>query len=269
MAMMNRELYDEAYLRNIDNAKMSSTPKNVDYTYLYNKVSDSNRYKIPKNMSTYFNSIDKYFSKNQLYTNGKGVRDAAYYRTLDDFRIAKGAVNVNKGKPIDPKNIFITDGIKYIANYDSTGYLKCETKGRSYTVRLSSSPENIQEQTSTNTATGSAVGMSQDYNFFTGVSSRVISFNFTVYADYLPEPYQDVVTYCRDLKQMNYPVYSSSYVNSPVVTFVYGGISITGIPNINITFGSTIRKGKIDQASVSVSITETAKITNGTVIGYN
>lgn len=272
MKINNRSLYDDKFLKGIDNAGYTKTPSLIkDFDTYYNIEGDIHKFTIPKNMQTYFNSIgtSKYFSTDALYKTMRGTRDDAYYEVLEKYKTNNSIIDPNAGKPIDPSNIFQFSNAQINGqmknNYINLGYIRCETKNRNMIVRLSSSPENIQDSLSVNTATASAIGMSQDYNFFTGVSSRVVSFTFKVFADYLPEPYTDVISYCRDLKQMNYPTYSSNYVNSPSVTFVYGGLSITGIPTINITYGDTIKKNLVDKAVVSVSITETTKIVNGTI----
>lgn len=176
-----------------------------------------------------------------------------------------GVINPSAGNPIrlNPPKGF-------------NGYIQCLTKDcvlpggpKDNIVYLSSAPSDIQNNLQVENANAAAIGRSQGFNFFSNVGSRLVSFTFDVYADYLPSPFTDVTQYCEALLQMNYPVYndgSFGLINSPCVKFVYGGIHCIGIPNITCTFGNTIKKGLVDKATVSVSITETESTVSGKVI---
>lgn len=283
--IIDRSIYDEQFAGSIEgylqarkNSMESSNVSSYRPPFKNKIIIDRSLYDEPFN-STLENTIKKrgantrYFSTKRLYQQG----DNGYIRTLNNYNINRGVINPNSGSPIDPKSMFNT-GLLNVKGYTSgaggksaavgyDGYIQCLTKGNEKTVYLCSSPSEISDNVQVNTASDSAVGMSQDYNFFTGVGSRVVSFSFDVYADYLPTGYSNVISYCNTLRQMNYPTYSSAIVNSPCIRFVYGGISITGIPTITISYDNTIKRGVIDKAKVSVSITETDPIVNGKING--
>ena len=280
--------YDENYagmIESIINARRNNI-RDGNNTYEARKPFKN---KIIINESMYdprFTDTLKKTIKNPISTQNKDIRyltsgkiyqksDDKYIKTLQKYNLQSGIIDPNAGGPIDPKSIFNT-GLLNVKGYTSgsgsesiavgyDGYIHCKTKGRERIVYLSSAPSDISDNVQVNTASDSPIGASKDYNFFTGVGSRVVSFSFDVFADYLPPDFSNVIQYCTVLKQMNYPTYSSALVNSPCVYFVYGGLQIEGIPTITVTYGNTIKKGKIDKAKVSVSITETTPIVNGTI----
>lgn len=297
-------LYDAQFLQGIDNAKkIAYTPH--DLNKLYNHPGDKVPYtETLKNIG----KVDKrptdsrYFSPTQLYNrdgrymNNGVTKSNNYYGSMSDNKSSsrykynyateyntfnntrygivsgddydkwlmelkysqKGVINPNAGKPI-----------RLSAPSGFTGYISCLTKGNTIgKVELASSPNNISDSLQVDIASDTAIGRPQGFNFFSSVGTRQVQFSFDVYADYLPAPFNDVLSYCKALKQMNYPTYSSGgkVVNSPLVMFEYGGIHIKGIPTITFTFDNTIRKGNIDKANVSVSIVETEPIVDGKAI---
>ena len=283
----NSHLYDNDYIKGL-----TIPPKPHHYTSkeLYDSSSDIHPYsntlkkksKVDNSIKTYswnelYNSkgnFIKYFSTNPLNNrlvsnqgDGKYIVNINNYTktkvyTTDRQGLVKSAIDPSKGSPIRLNTL---SGFK--------GYLQCLTKNASLPespehniIYLASSPEELQNTLQNETAGANAIGASQGFNFFSSVGSRQVSFSFKVYADYLPAPYIDVLSYCKALLQMNYPTYSSGLVNAPLVRFEYGGVHIIGLPTITCTFGNTIRKGIVDNATVSVSITETEHIVSGKVI---
>ena len=291
MAISNVELYDNEYLKGLN---LEGPTKDVelqgklalqarkDATSIYRMYNSPNDIipftttlatvgKTDKKAVTY--SWNTLYNKNgqiRYFQSGRVVEpnsDGSYIvnvnnfrnttvRTMDSAQRVHSAINPGAGSPIrlTPPSGF-------------AGYIQCLTKNNTVgTVQLASAPSDIQNNITTNNATDDAIGASQSFNFFSSVGSRVVSFSFDVYADYLPSPFNDVLSYCKALLQMNYPTYSSQEVNSPAVKFEYGGIRIIGLPQITCTFSNTIKKGIVDKAQVSVSITETETITDEKVI---
>lgn len=296
-ATQMNKLYDAAFLQQLTKAKtMSYTSK--DLNKLYNKPSD----KIPfTDTLKKVGKTDKsvvYFTPQQLYNKdgryinspqneyynriSNGTESSSKYKyslTYNSYSkvatnalasdkylgrlaslgaTANGVIDPSKGSPI---RLRTPQGF--------SGYIECLTKNNSIgIVYLASAPQGISDNVSVDTASDNAIGRSQAFTFFSNVGSRQVQFTFDVYADYLPSPFDNVISYCKALKQMNYPTYSANgkVVNSPLVNFVYGGLHIKGIPTITFNFDNTIRKGNIDKATVSVSIIETEDITDGKVI---
>lgn len=286
-------LYDPAYVRGLRNGGQIK-PTHYSLNYLYNSPSD----KIPFTETlAKVGKTDlsvKYYSKNQLYDdvynrtasymqnyNGQGTftwqttgvrSDNMYIVNLNTFENTRYSTMAPNGRgeynmvmgAIDPS---AGSPIRLKAPAGFYGYIECLTKNNTIgRVDLASAPSDIQNTRSVNTASDTAIGRSQAFTFFSDIGSRQVSFSFDVYADYLPAPYLDVLSYCKALEQMNFPTYSSDFINSPLVRFTYGGLHITGIPTITCTFGNTIKKGIIDKATVSVSIIETEQIVSGRVI---
>lgn len=273
MKISNSQLYDEDYLQNLKNAENSSQ-RPLNYRNLYGAGSGKYLETIEKK-----DKVDKsirYFSKNQLYNRDgrykNGTGDYKYITTINSFENSsytsmtgdkvRGVINPAAGAPI---RLQAPDGFK--------GYIQCLTKNMVLPgnpdrniVYLASAPNDIANNLQVETASDNAVGRSQGFNFFSNVGTRQVTFSFDVFADYLPEPYNNVLSYCESLLQMNYPTYSSNVVNSPTVRFEYGGLHIIGIPTITCNFGNTIKKKNIDKATISVSITETESIVDGKVI---
>lgn len=291
------KMYDARFLQSIANAKTISYTKR-DLNKLYNKPGD----KIPfTDTLKKVGKTDKsvvYFSPSQLYNrDGRYLnsRYNEYYNQYNEDRISSskykysltynsysktstnaiasdtylgklsklgstsnGVINPNSGSPIRLKN---PTGF--------VGYIQCLTKNNTVgTIQLASAPQGMSDNVSVDTASDTAIGRSQPFTFFSSVGARQVQFTFDVYADYLPSPFNDVMSYCKALKQMNYPTYASNgyVVNSPLVLFCYGGLHIKGIPTITFSFDNTIKKGNIDKATVSVSIVETEDVTDGKVI---
>lgn len=266
-------LYDDKYAQSLKTPALAS-PRNL-YT-LYNNPSDVTPFTSTLQKGKTDLSI-RYFSNNELYNRDGRYRlnddgeladragDGNYVVNLNSFNNSsftsmlsenvRGAINPSAGSPI---RLRAPEGFH--------GYIQCLTKNNNYTVALASAPSDISNNRQVNTASDTAIGRAQGFNFFSDVSSRQVSFSFEVYADYLPAPYSDVLSYCKALEQMNLPTYSSNFINSPVVRFEYGGFHIIGIPTITCTFGNTIKKGIIDKATVSVNIIETEEIVGGKVI---
>lgn len=269
MAISNLYLYDDKFIQGLE----SSPPRSSNNLYeLYNGSHD----KVP--FTTTLTQVGKtdtsirYFSKEALYnrdgrynTGNDNTGDGQFVVNLNSFinssttsllsETVRGAINPSAGSPI---RLHAPDGFY--------GYIQCLTKNNQYTVDLASAPSDIQNNRQVNTASDTAIGRSQGFNFFSDVGSRQVSFSFEVFADYLPAPYSDVLSYCEALEQMNFPTYSSNVVNPPTVRFEYGGLHIIGIPTITCTYGNTIKKGIIDKATVSVNIIETEEIVGGKVI---
>lgn len=290
-------LYDARFLQSLDNAKtISYTNKNLNQ--LYNKPGDKvpftdtlkkvgktdksvvyfspsqlynrdGRYLNNRSSVLYNNSVNdsqstskyKYsltYNSYSKYSTSALVSDKYLGRLSNLGATSNGAINPNAGSPIRLKQ---PQGF--------SGYIECLTKNNSIgVVYLSSAPTGLSDNVAVETASDNAIGRSQAFVFFSNIGSRQVQFSFDVYADYLPSPYNDVMSYCKALKQMNYPTYSANgkVVNSPLARFVYGGLHIKGIPTITLSFDNTIRKGNIDKATVSVSIIETENITDGKVI---
>ena len=292
-------LYDENYLRSL---QQQSTASSINLNTLYNNPNSTDPQSFTETLRK-VGKTDlsvKYFSRDQLYNqDGRyqwGYNDNYYNQVTNNGSSSRYhyILQYNSYSNITTNQIASDDYLGRLSNITNgsngvinplagspirlkapngfEGYLNCLTKNwaiyfglTSSKINLSSAPSNLSDNVSIETATNSAIGRSQGFNFFSNVGSRQVSFSFEAYADYLPAPFNDVLSYCKALKKMNYPTYSSDIVNSPVVTFVYGGLSITGIPNITFTFDNTIRKGLIDRATISVQITETDPIVDGEV----
>lgn len=218
------------------------------------------------------NISKRFFRANDLYvipTSSKGTGDKSFLASINNKAYTTVIRNsAGQGGPIRLPNLPSTKGLNRSLGTDAAaGYIQCMTIGHNIKnnglVPLASSPNDIQDNTSSEIASGSAVGSSQSFELFSSVGSRTVTFSFDVFADYLPYPYNDVKEYCLALKQMNYPTYASLRVNSPDVIFIYGGIRIRGIPQITFSFANTTKKGIVDKATVSVQITETEEIVNG------
>lgn len=262
----NSELYDNNYIKGLENPQYN---KKYSLRELYDSPSDAVSFTDNLKKKGKTDLSIRYFSNKELYnvskTGGKG--DGEYitnvnnflktsYYSIDGAWISRGAIDPAAGSPI---RLRAPDGV--------SGYLECLTRNNSIgKIQLASAPSDIQNSLNVETASGSAIGASQGFDFFSSVGTRTVSFMFDVYADYLPAPYNDVLSYCKALLQMNYPTYSSNIVNSPTVRFEYAGIHIIGIPHITCVFGNTIKHGVVDKAQVSVNITETEPIVSGKVI---
>lgn len=291
------KLYDAAFLRALDNAKTisysskdlnklyNSPSDRVPFTETLKKVGKTDKSVVYFSPQQLYNRDGKYMNRyqNQYYNNPTGdsqtsskykysltynsyskystnvlASDKYLGRLADLGATANGVINPSAGSPIRLKT---PTGF--------SGYIECLTKGNTIgVVPLASAPQGISDNVSVDTASDNAVGRSQAFTFFSSVGSRQVQFSFDVYADYLPAPFMDVLSYCKALKQMNYPVYSANgnVVNSPLIMFKYGGMHIKGIPTITFNFDNTIKKGNIDKATVSVSIIETEDVTDGKVI---
>lgn len=298
----NTELYDstlhrvnETSLKNYDNSFMQQANKTGG------RVDTSVQFKTSKELygSKYYsntiNKIDKqgyitdidprttivdgrgvatkrFFRASDLYivpTSDKGTGDKTFFSSIQNRAFTTYVRDsASKGGPIRLPNLPHSAGIARNFGSDSAaGYLQCYTSGTRIAnnglIPLASAPQNIQDSVSVEIANENVIGSSQGFNLYSNTGSRVITFSFDVFADYLPYPYENVRDYCLALKQMNYPTYSGMRVNSPDVLFVYGGIRIRGIPQITCTYDSTTKKGIVDKASVSVQITETEAIKDG------
>ena len=218
------------------------------------------------------NISKKFFRAQDLYivpTSNQGTGDKTFYSSISKKSYTTHVRNfAQRGGPIRLPNLPHAKGIGRSFSSDSVlGYIQCRTINNKIAndglVYLASSPQNIQDSTSVEMASETTIGASQGFNLFSSVGTRQLSFSFDVYADYLPAPFNNVKEYCLALKQMNYPTYSGMRVNSPDVIFSYGGIRIRGIPQISCTYETTVKKGIVDKASVSVQITETEPIING------
>ncbi len=280
-------MYDTAFLDQV-----SRTGGRVDTSVQYATSSDlyGNQYK-----STTINTIDRtgyitdidpraafrdkngkiskrFFRAQDLYivpASRRGTSDQTFYNSINSSYTGAVKHNASIGKPIRLPNLPSTRGMgRSLSGEVTSGYIQCVTVGHKIAnngqVFLASSPQNIQDSMSSEIASSSAVGSSQSFEIFSSVGSRTVTFSFDVYADYLPYPYNNVKDYCLALKQMNYPTYSGLQVNAPDVIFTYGGIRIRGIPQISFTYYNTIKQGYIDKATVSVQITETEEIKDGT-----
>lgn len=217
------------------------------------------------------NISKRFFRSSDLYIipQGKdGTGDKQYQSSISKNYTSYVRDNAGKGGPIRLPDLPHAQGIARNFGSDAAaGYIRCMTTNTPIKngglVPLASSPQNIQDNHSIEMASESVIGASQGYNLFSSTGTRVVSFTFDVYADYLPYPFNNVSEYCLALKQMNYPTYSGLKVNSPDVIFTYGGIRVRGIPQISCTYDTTTKRGIVDKASVSVQITETEEITNG------
>lgn len=293
MEIPNSGLYDDTYVQGLGNKRkaprkiatsrnlsaMYDTPTDsVPFTATLRKVGKTDRSVAtkldPTTMHNMYNRDGKYFWSNNTDINRRvysdrqsstreqylvydALRKTSYtVKNPDNSFVARSVIDPAAGSPIRLQN-----------HNGFVGYLQCLTKGSNIgVVNLASAPQNISDNRTVEIASDTAIGRSQNFNFFSNVGTRTLSFTFDVYADYLPEPYDTVLSYCKALEQMQYPTYSSSIVNSPTVRFEYGGIHIIGIPIITCTFDNTIRKGSVDKATVSVQITETEEIVDGKVI---
>ena len=280
-------MYDSDFLKQVDltggrvdQSTVHDTSLNLygyDFTNNVLKKADRQGSKVDTDPRAVFrdgkgNLTKRFFRATDLYvvpTSQKGTGDKTFVASIDNkayttfVRDAAG-----KGGPIRLPNLPGTKGMgRNLGSDAAAGYIQCMTVNHGIKndglVYLASSPNDIQDNTSSEIANGSAIGSSQSFELFSSVGSRTVTFNFDVFADYLPYPFTDVKDYCLALKQMNYPTYSSLRVNSPDVVFVYGGIRIRGIPQITFSYATTTKKGIVDKASVSVQIVETENIVNG------
>ena len=252
-----------------------------DYTGTTLKTINSSGY-ITDTRSSYIfkdargNSTRRYFTSKDLYiipANSRGATgDKAFFQSIENTAYTTYLKNnASKGGPIRLPNLPFAAGLGRDPNGDvNRGYIQCLTLGSENKIKnrglvpLASSPQEIQDSVSSEVASDNAVGSSQSFEIFSSVGSRVVSFSFVAYADYLPAPFTDIKDYCYALKQMNYPTYSGLQVNSPDVVFEYGGIKIRGIPQISFSYSNTVKRGIVDKATISVQITETEEIVNGT-----
>ena len=283
----NVRLYDSDFVQQVDN-----TGGRVDQSVYLADSSDlyGNEYKTntinPINRSGYITDIDpratiidgrgqvqkRFFRASDLYivpTGSNGTGDRSFYSSIQNTSLTSYVRNsLKSGGPIRLPNLPRSAGIARSFGTDApAGYIQCMTSGNKIAngglVPLASSPQNIQDNTSVEIASDTAIGSSQGFDIYSSTSTRTVNFSFDVYADYLPSPFNNVKEYCLALKQMNYPTYSSLRVNSPDAIFVYGGIRIRGIPQISCTYETTTKNGIVDKANVSVQITETEAIVDG------
>lgn len=165
------------------------------------------------------------------------------------------------------------------SNTPCPNYIKAlDGKYKGLVVPLASTPESFSNQTEQSVSSESPIGSLQPVITFGSTGARTLTFQFSVFGDYLPKlnggiglANYNVVSYCKLLQQLALPTQSGNgkdvaySITPPIVEFYYGGIHILGIFKCNTDFGSTITNGVIDRATVSISITETEKIINGEV----
>lgn len=281
----NLGLYDSAFTAQVDSTggrvDTSATvwKSNALYgaSYKNNTLAKINRQKSIVDVDPRYTHKDstgrvskKFFRSSDLYI-APSTGDKSFYASIVDPKNSSYTSQVKRdagrGTPIRLPNLPRVGGFNSLGSSAADGYITCMTKDNKIAnggkVLLASSPQNIQDNLSVAMATDTAIGSSQGFTLYSNTDTRTVSFSFDVYADYLPSPYNNVRDYCLALKQMNYPTYSGSIINSPDVIFVYGGIRIRGIPQITFTYSNTTKKGIIDKASVSVQITETEAIVDG------
>lgn len=180
---------------------------------------------------------------------------------LDNYSYLPYSERVNNNKLgrhiIHPNSI---DSGKY------TGYVRNTTSDKALDIYLASSPDSVDESISASISQESPVGATQPVVIYSSTGARQISISFKVYADYLPDSYGNVKDYCTDFKQLVYPKISDKIIIPPECELYLPGINLIGIcSTINISWGSTYRGGTPDNATISFTIIETKKVSNGKV----